>query len=209
MKAPTADKDASFIETPNGIFTAAGSWFHTTVEALKAYAGPVLTHKSIAQLLHFAELWLRSPKTLVLWMTPFLLWTLGIAPTLLCCVLVYFIFSIWGPAMITQTLTPVLNVLDNVLIQAVLYISGMSWFAMNGYFTLMIAGLVIFILMRWGLIAKVLNPWIMKIRQRLYKVPYEDQILKAVIVHAAMKHRVALPELDQMEMFILNRINKK
>ncbi len=209
MKAPTVDKNASFIETPNGIFTAAGNWFHTTVEALQAYAGPVLVHKTVAKLLHNAELWLRSPNTLVLWVSPFLLLQFGIAPTILAGVVLYFVFSIWGPLFLTETATPLLSILDHVLTQALFYIVGMSWFAMNSHYALMSTGLLIFILLRWGMIGSLFQPWVQKLRDRMYKVPYEDQILKTVIVHAAMKHKVSLPELDKMERLIMKQIHKK
>ncbi len=194
---------------PGGIFTASGNWFHTNEETLTAYAGPVLERESFSRLIEIAEIWLRSPATLVLWLTPLLLWKLGIWPALAIGVVIYLLLSLWSPVVINMMITPLLKLMDNVLAQAILYIIGMSWFAMNDQFWLMGAGLVIFILMRWGIVAKILGGWVEKARNRMYAVPFADQVLKSVIVRAAMSHRVSLPELDNMERFILNQLHKK
>lgn len=209
MKAPAADKNATFIETPGGVFTASGHWFHTNEETLKGYAGPVLERVPFQRLLEIAEIWLRSPATIVLWGTPALLWKLGVWPTLGIGLVLYFVLSLWTPVLINMTITPVLKVMDNVLAQALLYIVVMSWFAMNEQFWLMGAGLAVFILMRWGIVAKLFGQWLEKVRTRMYAVPFADQVLKSVIVRSAMKHRVSLPELDKIERFILNQIHKK
>ncbi|MEM8485643.1 MAG: hypothetical protein AAF564_08835 [Bacteroidota bacterium] len=209
MKVPIADKDASFIETPNGIFTAAGHWFHTTIADLKQYAEPVLAHRSIDWLLNMAARWLGSPKTLMLWSIPPLLWTLGVLPTLGIAVAVYLLFAIWGPVLTSLTVSPVLRLLDQVWAQGLFYVIGMSWFAINDQFLLMGIGLVLFIVIRWGLVDQLFKPLLDKVHARMYAVPYPDQVLKSVIVRAAMKHRVSLPELDEMERFILNRLTRK
>ncbi len=209
MKVPIADKDASFIETPNGIFTAAGHWFHTTIADLKHYADPVLAHRSIEWLLRMAERWLGSPKTLMLWSIPPLLWTLGVLPTLVIALAVYILFGLWAPVLTSLTVSPLLGLLDQVWAQGLFYIVGMSWFAMNDQFLLMGIGLVLFVLIRWGVVDQLMQPLLRKVHARMYAVPFEDQVLKSVIVRAAMKHRVSLPELDEMERFILNRLTRK
>ncbi len=209
MKPPIADKSSPFIETPNGTFTAAGNWFHTTEEALMSYAEPVLAHRPFAQLLKDAEAWLRIPLTIVLWSTPLLLWRLGVTFTLVSCIVLYCVFSIWTPALVTQTLTPLLKVFDNVLMQALLYVVAMSWFAINGYFILLAVGLLVFVLTRWGIVSRLLGTIVQKMRSRLYKVPYPDQVLNSVIIRTAMKYHVSLPELERMERSILNRIHGK
>lgn len=209
MKSPAADKNVSFIETPGGIFTAAGNWFHTTEAHLQDYAGPVLDKKPFASLIETAEIWLRSPATVVLWCTPFLLWKWGVWPTLVFDTGLYFILGLWAPVLTNLLVTPLLKILDNVLAQALLYILLMSWFAMNDQFMLMASGLMLFILVRWGIIAKIFGGFIDKLHSRMYNVPFSDQVLKSVIVRNAMKLGVSLPELDNMERSILNQLHKK
>ncbi len=209
MKPPAVDKNATFIEMPGGIFTASGNWFHTNEETLKGYAGPVLEREPFERLLGVAEIWLRSPSTIVLWSVPVLLWKLGVWPALGIGIVLYLLWSLWTPVLTNMTITPVLKIMDNVLAQALFYILGMSWFAMIEQFWLMGVGLVVFILVRWGIVAKVFGAVVEKARSRMYAVPFADQVLKSVIVHSAMKHRVSLPELDNMERFILNKIHKK
>lgn len=208
MKAPTADKVPPFVDTPRGIFTASGNWFNTSEAALREYAAGVLAHKDIPELLRAAELWLSAPRTLVLWLTPLLLWKFGVWATIGCGLVLFFVLSVWGPAFLVSSLTPLLKILDNVAAQAALYVGVMSWFAINGQFDLMATGLTIFILMRWGIIGRLLKPIIEKLWARIYAIPYADQMLKAVIIRTAMKHHVPIPELEEMERSILRRINR-
>ncbi len=209
MASQIPGKEVPFIETPNGIFTAAGNWFHTTVDDLRDYAGSLLDRRSVASLIHDAELLLRSPVTIALWIAPPLLYYLGIPLTALICFACLLFLSTWGPMASKLGILPLLNILDKLPLQALFYIVILSWYAMNDLLALMAAGLVIFILLRWGLVSKVVQPIARSLHKRLYAVPYEDQILKAVVVRSAMSTGASLPELDEIERFILGRINRK
>lgn len=209
MKASLADQKSTFIDTPKGIFTASGRWFRTTEEALADYAGPLVDREPIPRLLENAELWLRSPGTIILWTTPFLLWYLGPIQTTLINIFLFVLFALWGPVLASHLVLPLLRLLEHVLVQALLYVISMSYFAMQGHFDLLAYGLVLFILVRWGLIEKAFDVVLDPLRARLYKVPYPDQVLKAVVIRAAMSHRVPLPELDRIEAFILKQLRRK
>lgn len=209
MKASLADQKSTFIDTPKGIFTASGRWFRTTEEALADYAGPLIEREPIPRLLEHAEVWLRSPGTVILWVTPFLLWHLGLLQTTLINVFLFVLFALWGPVLASHLLVPLFRVLGHVLMQALFYVTAMSYFAIQGHFDSLTYGLVLFILVRWGLIEKAFNVVLDPLRGRLYNVPYADQVLKAVVVRAAMSHRVPLPELDRIEQFILKQLRRK
>lgn len=201
--------EASFLDTPRGIFTASGTWFRTTEASLKEYAGPVIEHEPVERLMAMAERWLRSPATIVVWIFPILLWYLGIWPAVLLSLGIYVLFAAWGPVIVSYWAHRYLRILDHVLPQAVWYISSMSFFAMMDRLDLMAAGLILFVFMRWGLVAKALDFILKRLHKALYAVPYPDQVLKSVILRSAMKHRVAMPELDRIERFILSQIQRK
>jgi hypothetical protein len=55
---------ATFIETPKGIFTAAGNWFHTTAGKLNSYAPGLFEKHSIEKIINDAEVWIRSADSL-------------------------------------------------------------------------------------------------------------------------------------------------
>lgn len=209
MKASLADQKPTFIDTPKGIFTASGLWFRTTEAALADYAGPLVDREPISRLLENAALWLRSPGTIILWATPFLLWYMGPLQTTLINLFLYVLFALWGPVLASHLVLPVMRVMAHVLTQALLYVLSMSFFAMQGHFDLLIYGLVLFILVRWGLVGQAFDKVLTPLRNRLYKVPYADQMLKAVVIRAAMSHRVSLPELDRIEHFILKQLRRK
>jgi hypothetical protein len=208
MKASLAENHSTYIDTPRGIFTAAGTWFHTTEDALKEYAGPLIERVPISRLIASAESWFRSPGVVIIWATPFLLWNTGLLLTTLADVFLFLLFALWGPLLANQWALPLLRILENVLAQAMLYVASMSFFALGGRFDLMAFGLVLFILVRWGLIEKAFNLSLDPMRKRLYQFPYADQVLKSVMVRAALKHRVSLPELDRMERFIMNNLHQ-
>ncbi len=209
MASPTTDKDTPFIETPNGIFTAAGNWFHTTVDDLEDYAHALLAKRSVASLIHGAEVVLRSPVTLLLWLIPPLLYFAGWPLTIVICIASFLLLSIGGPLINNLGVGSVLNILDKVPLQALYYIVFLSWFALNDRLELMGFGLLLFILLRWGAFTKAFQPITSYLRKRMFVVPYDDQVLKSVIVRSAMSAGAPLPELDKMERFILNRIHKK
>ena len=78
MKFPRLHSaETIFVDTPEGIFTASGVWFRTREASLYAYAGPVFDHEPLPRLLTQAEVWLRSPQTLALWLLPLLLFTMS------------------------------------------------------------------------------------------------------------------------------------
>ena len=209
MKAPSSAMASSFVDTPKGIFTASGTWFRTTEALLEEYAGALIEHVSVERLMTIAERWLRSPGTLVLWLAPPLLGMLGIAPAILILAGVYLLLAIWGPVFVNWWVQPLLGLLDHVLFQAIYYVVALSIFSLTEDFGLMGIGLALFILVRWGLVARLAEPLLKRLHRSLYAVPYADQILKSVIVRAAMKHRVSLPEIDRIERSILNQLQRK
>ena len=211
MRDPTVflPMEASFVDTPQGIFTASGTWFRTTEALLEEFAGPVLEREGIDRLTSMADRWLRSPATITIWLLPVLLWQLGVLPSLAIALGLYFLLAIWGPLFIGYWVDPILRGLDYIALQALWYILALSFFALLDRFDLLAAGLTFFVMMRWGLVKKITDPLTLRVHQKLYSIPYPDQMLRSVVVRSAMKHGFTLPELEKMERSILERLHRK
>lgn len=193
-----ATDGAYYVDTPAGLFTAAGIWFNTTEQALHAYAGPVLAREPLEGLLRRAEVWLRSPQTLALWALPLFLLQLPPAGAALAALAAYVGWALAGPGLVNRPLASVLRRLDSVLLQALFYVFMMSLLAAREAYPAVWVGLAGFILLRWGLVERLTRPVVTWLGRRLYPLPIADQVLRATIVRAALHHGASLPELDRM-----------
>ena len=197
--------EASFVDTPRGIFTAAGVWFRATQKDVEAYAGEVLAHEPIGRLITRAEVWLRSPQTLALWMLPVFMVFMGSLAAAPGTLVVFILWKILGPGLVAYPLAYLFRVLDLVWLQGLYYVALLSGFAAAGRYAAVWIGLGGFILLRWGLVERGTSPIVRPIWRVLYALPVPDQALRAFIVRAALVHRVALPQLDELERSVRER----
>lgn len=202
-----------FVDTPKGLFTAAGVWFLTREALLEDYAGPVLEREPLPRLLAQAEMWLRSAQTLALWALPLLLFAMPPMPAALAALVIYVAWRSLGPSFVARPLVSVFRVLDVVLLQALYYVFTLSVLAAQDQIAALGVGLAGFVLLRWGLVQWATQPLVRWIWRSLYRLPVPDQVLRSLIVRAALKHRLSLPELDRMEQAIVdiwtrNKTNK-
>ena len=190
---------ADFVSTPQGIFTASGTWFSATEETLRAYAGSVLEHVPLGVLIRRADRWLHAPLVVTLWALPALL---GLWTPLLAAGAALVLFVGWkalSPAVASRWATAVVGWLGAVWLQGLYYVFTMSVLAGAGRYAATAVGLAGFVLLRWGLVGRVAAPLVRVLARRLYALPLPDQVLRAFIVRAALTHGVPLPELERME----------
>ncbi len=210
MKFPRLHSaETTFVDTPEGIYTASGVWFRTREESLYAYAGPVFDREPLARLFMQAEVWLRSPMTLALWLLPLLLFMLSPLQAALAALVVYVGWESLGPSFVSRTISGVFRVLDLVLLQALYFVLTLSILAAQEQLAALGVGLGGFILLRWSLVRMVTQPVVKRIWATLYKMPVPDQVLRSFIIRAALKYRVSLPELDRIEQEILENLKRK
>lgn len=195
---------AHFFDTPNGIITVSGVWFRTTVALLEQFAAPVFEQIQINKLIARAEVWLRSPETVALWLLPVFLVALPPVPAFLALLVVYVGWKSLSPALVTWSLSTLFNVIDKVILQALYYVFVLSLFAAQNYFAAVGVGIVGFILLRWGIIHWATQAIVKPIWQSLYPVTVPDQVLRALIIRAALRYGVAMPEIDAMEQQIFD-----
>jgi len=188
-----------FVDTPRGMFTSSGVWFRAREADVRSYAAAVFDHEALAQVLRHAEVWLRSPRTLALWVLPVLLLVLNPFLALSLTVTLYLSWAILGPSLANRPFLWLFGILDQMLTQVVLYAIVLSLLGIAGEYAALVIGLGGFIALRWGLVDKGVEPLLQGLYHRLYPLPVPDLVLRGLIRRAAMKYRVSLPELDAME----------
>jgi hypothetical protein len=102
--------------------------------------------------------------------------------------------------------------LGHPLVVGLGYVLGLSWLSSGGDVAAVIVGLVWFVALRWGILARVVDPVAEPILARMYKLEPPDQILRSLIIRHALAHRISIGDLDEMErrmLEIANRHRKK
>lgn len=192
-----------YVDTPYGIMTAAGFWYHVTEQGLREYAGEVFDYVSLDRLLRWADVWVGSTTTIVLWALPLLLWSLPVPWAVGCGLALYLLWAIASPALPSIIGVRVVSVLDNVLAQALYYVGFLSALAAAEQYTAVATGLTGFVLLRWGVVRWVFEYGLQPLRRVLYPLPVADQVLRGLIVRVALKYRLSLPQVDAITQDIL------
>ncbi len=198
----------AFVEMPNGLFTASGLWFHATAGEVAAFAGPVLKRVSLDRLIRDAETWIRLPETLALWTFLGVLLLFGPAIATASGLSVHFVLAVLSPGLVLRPAISVARILENPGVAAVAYIAGLSWLGSGGGIVAVIGGLAWFILIRWGVVRRVMTPVEAPLQLRLYKLGVPDEILRAVIIRNALAFRVDVGDLAEMESRIMAIANR-
>jgi hypothetical protein len=194
----------TFVNTPYGMVTAAGRWYHIPEEQARDYAGEVLNHISLEDLVERADLWIDSPRTVALWLLPLLLWGLSPVWAVGATAGLYLGWALASPAVPSLWGTRAVRLLSSTLAQGGYYTVVLSLFAMADRFAAVGVGLAAFVLFRWGIVDWAVRGGLRALRRRLYPLPVTDQILRGLMVRAALKHRVSVPQVDAITQDILD-----
>lgn len=181
------------------MFTASGTWFHATRADLESYAPAVLDRVGMERLIRDAETVLRSPQAFTLWILLALLAVVSPFQAALAAVIVHLGWSVLAPGLVTLPLVRIYRLLDAVPLQGLAYVVVLSVLANQGHLAALGTGLAGFVLVRWGLLARVTEPVAAAMRRSLFRLPLPDQCLRAVIVRHALATGAPLAELEAME----------
>lgn len=203
-----SDKPDSYIDTPRGIFSASGVWFHTREEQLQRYAAGVLAHEPLEDLLEQAVLWMRSSQTVTVWGLLVMLLLISPAASAVGALLLYIGWELVGPRLVNRPTIWVLKLLERAPVQLAGYLLGLSYLAQVEAYWAVAAGLLGFILLRWQLLGWALRPLIRRLRRPLYELPIADHVLRWVIIRAALAYHVNLPQIDQLEQHVMRMMRR-
>lgn len=208
MTSATGQRSEYYVDTPLGLFTRGGHRFHTSAALLQTYAGPLFDREPIDRLLRQADIWLTFPTLVMLWtLLPLLwLWAPGTAAGI--ALGLYLLSSLLLPLLIVRPLTPILQGLANVWLQGTAYGVGLTGLAWREHFPAVWTGLGIFVLVRWGIVDRLFRPLLRRSHAALYPLPQADQVLRTLILKAALAHRVPLPGLQAIEQEVLRHLRR-
>lgn len=193
----------TYVDTPYGMMTAAGRWYHIPEADVREYAGAVLDHVSLEKLLEWADAWIDSPRILTLWVLPLLLWGLPVGWASGAAVVLYVGWALLSPALPIIGAVRVAAGLGHSIVQGLYYVLTMSVLASNEQYAAVGVGLAAFILFRWGIVEWAFRWGLRALRRMIYPLPVTDQVLRGLIVRAALKYRVSVPQVDALTSDIL------
>ncbi len=198
MKA-FSSSGTTYVDSPSGIVTASGTRYRTTEGLLREFAAPVFERESLGDLIRQAEVWGASPVTITLWILPAMLLLMPSWAAIGTMFALFVTWTILTPAVPVQAGIAIVSVLQKPALQGVYYVTVLSILAWQSQTVAVIVGLVGFIALRFGLVDRLLRPFIAPLLVRMYPLPVPDQVLRAVIVRAALRHNVQLAALSELE----------
>ena len=194
----------TYVDTPYGMMTAAGRWYHIPEEDVREYAGAGLDHVPLDRLVQWADTWMDSPRIVTLWAFPVLLWGLPVGWAVGGAVVLYVGWVLASPALPSVGAVRAASGLSHTLVQGGYYAVTLSYLASTEQYAAVGTGLAAFVLFRWGIVGWAFGAVLRPLRRRLYPLPATDQVLRGLIVRAALKYRVSVPQVDAITSDILD-----
>ena len=199
--------DSHFIETPRGIFTSAGNWFHITSPALEKYAPGLIEIHSLEKMIKQSEVWIRSADNIGIILFMLMLYTWGLFPALL---LTLFFVPLWHinkSSAVSIPLTRLLSVIDKEIVVVIVAMLVLSYMGITGEYLSVFLGIALFCVLKFGWLRFAVE-WIFGklLRGTLL---LNDRVLKMIILKYAIRENIPVKEVDSMEKEILSLIGKQ
>lgn len=206
---PKHDQGIDYVELPNGIFTADGVWYHTSETLIMEFAAGVLKRKPLRELLADATVWLNLPVTATAWLLPVFLAATEAPMAALAGLFTWIFLALITPFAVFPSLVRSVRWMSHPIGQGFFYVAMLSYFAAGDEFAAVGTGLAGFILLRWGLMDRLLLPLVRMMPTPGPDLPRPDHVLRNLIVRTALKFGVDLPETARMEHRILEIWNRR
>ncbi|MDG5765955.1 hypothetical protein QA596_00660 [Balneolales bacterium ANBcel1] len=205
--SPTHPNDAHYIETPRGIFTSAGNWFHITKQALETYAPGLLKKQPLARLIKKAEIWIRSADNIGIILFMMLLYSQGPVVAAIATALFVPVWHVNKSSFLSLPLTSVLSIVDKELVVVLISIVVLSWMGITGQYLSVVVGIVFFCILKFGLFRWLVEWLYSKMKQG--RLLLNDRVLKMIILKYAIREDIPVKEVDAMEKEILSLIRQQ
>ncbi len=192
------ETSSTYVDTPYGLMTENGRWYHIPEDDVRTYAGAVLDHVSLDRLVQWADAWVESPRTVTIWLLPPLLWSLSPAWAVGGALALYVGGALASPAVPGVAAVRVASWLGHPVGQGLYYVVILSVFAAVEQYAAVGVGLAAFVLFRWGVVEWAAKKGLRPLQRALYPLPVPDQVLRGLIVRAALKYRVSVPQVDDL-----------
>jgi hypothetical protein len=201
--ARSGESGVDYVELPTGIFTADGVWFHTRESLLEEFAPGVLEHRSLRMLLADATVWLYLPVTISAWLLPiYLVWTEP-GTAAVAGIVTWIFLAVLAPFVVFPSAVGLVRRLSHPVGQGLFYVVMLSYFAAGDELAAVGVGIAGFVLLRWGLVDRLLMPVVRFLPTPGPDLPRSDHVLRNLIVRTALRHGIELAETDRMEQRML------
>jgi hypothetical protein len=198
---------AAFIETPVGIFTPAGNWFHTSTGAIEQFVPGLLEKKPLSELIRDAEVWIRSADNLSILLLLILLVTSGLITAVTVMAIFLPLWHITKSGAFSRLLTVFLRLIDIEIVLLLLAVGPLSWLGIAGNYYDLLAGLAGFIILKFGLYRRFID----YLHDMLNggAIPLNDRLFRMVLVKHALANGIRTDEVAEMDKNIRDLINKR
>ncbi len=201
------ENDVSYVETPVGLFTAAGNWFHVTESQLKSYAPDLFKTYSVQKLVDIAEVWIRSSDnlTLVIFMLMLFVTNIWIAA-----ILSLIFLPFWHKnksAFVGPSATGLIKLFDYEIVTFLIAVAVLSYQGMEGQYLSLILGILFFLLFKFGMYRRLINKLFDS--DDVKKGTLNDRLLRMIMVRYAMAEGVDIDEIQKMEKEAISMVEKK
>lgn len=195
-----------YVETPKGIFTANGHWFHTTRKKIEDYAPGLLKEQPLDTLVKDAETWLKSTDylSLVLFMA------LAYSTNSYIAGFITLIFvPIWfynKSAFVSYSVTKIFKIIEPDFVVFLVAVVVLSFKGIEGHYIGLIIGFIFFFFLKFGWFRLILE----HLEQKKNKFPsLNDRLFKMIILKYALNEGITLGEINNWEHDIRQFISKK
>jgi len=191
LKRPQTSENFDFVESPAGIFTTAGHWFHITHDQIEGYAPGLLEVIPLGQLLKDAEEWVGSSDSVALVL--FLILSLFIN-CIIAGIIALVFFPFWHynkSAFISFFSTKVIRLLNIEMVLVILAVLMISMKGVESEYIQVIFGFLFFFLFKFGWLRSLIVKWK---GNQLKGIPLNDRIMRMIVIKYALHEGIDLKE---------------
>lgn len=206
-KRTQADTAPNFIDTPAGIFTTSGNWFHITTAGLHSYAPGLFENTSISELLSDAEIWIRSGDNLSILMFMVLIFTSPLAVAVSVPLIFLPVWHLNKSALASPSSAFLMRFLDKEFVVVLASVAALSLLGIHQHYEALTIGFVLFFLFKFG--------WYRKFIDALYekkssgKLTLNDRLLRMMVLKYAHAEGINVIEVEKMEKDFLRLIQQQ
>ncbi len=208
LKRSNTQETFDFVESPAGIFTTTGHWFHTTHDQIDDYAPGLMESFSLSVLLKDAEEWVVSSDNVSL--VVFLVLSLFMN-CIIAGVIALIFFPLWHynkSAFISFSGTKVIKLLNIEMLLVLLAVLMISIRGMDGEYLQVVFGFLFFFLFKFGWLRSLVDKWK---GDQLKGIPLNDRIMRMLIIKYSFHEGIDLNEknVNRWEKDIQNLLRKR
>ncbi|HKI47445.1 MAG TPA: hypothetical protein VKA08_19095 [Balneolales bacterium] len=208
IKGPRTQQNFDFVESPTGIFTTDGHWFHITRDQVDGYAPGLTDAYSMGVMLKDAEEWVVSSDNVSL--VIFLLLSLFMN-CIFAGIIALVFFPFWHynkSAFVSFSSTKVIKLINVEMLLVLLAVLMISIKGIHGEYIQVVVGFLFFFFFKFGWFRSLVNRWK---GDELKGIPLNDRIMRMIILKYSLHEGIDLKEknVNQWEKDIQNLLRKR